>query len=62
MTSKKVVSTLAFLINAGISSTLYHDMSDQHKKLKGAKAYWDGDILCFKIQDKVYRLNVVKEE
>lgn len=59
MSNKKVITTLAYLINAGISSIRYYD-NDSHPKLKDCKAYWDGDKLCFKINNKVYYLAVLE--
>ena len=64
MSNKKVVSTLAHLINTGISAITYYYSEDnlKHKNLKNAVAYWDGEILCFKIKDKLYRLKVLEDK
>lgn len=59
MSKSKVISTLAWLINYGIGTALYHD-SEKNKKLKGAKAYWNGNILCVSIGDKTYKLQMIE--
>ncbi|HVO72515.1 MAG TPA: hypothetical protein VMT35_00715 [Ignavibacteriaceae bacterium] len=58
--SKKIISTVSYLINTGISANLYYD-SDKHKKLKTAKSTFDKDVLNFIIGNKTYKLKIVKE-
>lgn len=59
MTDKKIVSTLAFLINAGISYLIYYDR-ERHKKLNTAKAFFDGNKLIFVINNQKYTLSISK--
>jgi hypothetical protein len=55
MNKSKIISTLSYLINFGISSERYYSTSSL-SKLKDAKSFWDGDYLCFRIGDKVHKL------
>lgn len=59
MSNKKVISTLVHLINSGITLLMYHDVKS-HPKLKEAKAYYEGETLCFKIDDKIYQLRLLE--
>lgn len=62
MNKSKVISTISYLINLGISSDRYHSPSTylSKSKLDKAKAFWDGDYLCFNIDGEVHRLKYEK--
>lgn len=60
MGTKKIISTISWLIGAGISSVRYYDYN-KHPKLDGAKSYWRGNILCFQIDGKEYCFKRVEE-
>lgn len=59
MSNKKVISTLVQLIDSGITLPMYHD-AKSHPRLKEAKAYYKGDVLCFKMGDKIYQLRLLE--
>jgi len=63
MTKSKVISTLTFLINAGIGQTLYYACGDsKHDKLRTAKAFWNEDKnICFEIEGKVYQFKLIED-
>jgi hypothetical protein len=61
MSNKKIITTLSYLINTGISSLLFYDR-ERHKKLEKAKAIFDKDQLIFIFNNKKYILTIQEEE